>query len=140
MNELCKMCAYEHSDCKGNKEYTSFKCDYYKKPQVFNAKQAAERIAELRWLLDDTLDKYFSLMGRTMWRPLSHIDAGLGTDFPYERDGEWVIVTDGKTISVERIKKDCYDHFYPNGRWFELEDVVAWMPLPEPYKDGDTND
>lgn len=49
------------------------------------------------------------------WIPLSHDDNGLGTDFPYERDGEWVIVTDGKSISVERIKKDAYDHFFPMG-------------------------
>lgn len=69
------------------------------------------------------------------WIPLSHDGDGLGTDFPYERDGEWVIVTDGKTISVERIKKDAYDHFYPNGRWFELDDVIAWMPLPKPYRE-----
>lgn len=67
------------------------------------------------------------------WITLSHDDTGLGTDFPYERDGEWVIVTDGKNISVERIKKDANDHFFPNGRWFELEDVIAWMPLPTPY-------
>lgn len=53
-------------------------------------------------------------------------------DYPY--DGKWVIVTDGKNISVERIKIDAIDHFYPAGRWFELEDVVAWMPLPEPYQ------
>ena len=69
------------------------------------------------------------------WIPLSHDDDGLGTDFPYERDGEWVIVTDGKTISVERIKKDAYDHFFPDGRWFELEDVIAWMPLPKLYRE-----
>ena len=69
------------------------------------------------------------------WIPLSHVDDGLGTDFPYERDGEWVIVTDGNTISVERIKKDAYDHFFPNGRWFELENVIAWMPLPKPYRE-----
>lgn len=74
------------------------------------------------------------------WIPLLHDDDGMGTDFPYERDGEWVIVTDGKTISVERIKKDAYDHFFPNGRWFELEDAIAWMPLPEPYKDGERSE
>ena len=71
------------------------------------------------------------------WIPLSYDDYGLVTDFPHERDGEWVIVTNGKTVSVERIKKDTYDHFFPNGRWFELEDVIAWMPLPEPYKGGE---
>jgi len=66
------------------------------------------------------------------WTPL-HFD-GMSTDFPYERDGEWVLVTDGDNISVERIKKDAYDHFLPSGRWFEIDDVIAWMPLPAPWK------
>ena len=50
------------------------------------------------------------------------------------RDGAWNIFTDGKNISVERYKADAIDHFFPNGRWFQLDDVIAWMPLPEPYK------
>ena len=50
------------------------------------------------------------------------------------RDGTWNIFTDGKNISVERYKADAIDHFFPNGRWFKLEDAIAWMPLPEPYK------
>ena len=50
------------------------------------------------------------------------------------RDGTWNIFTDGKNISVERYKADAIDHFFPNGRWFQLEDVIAWMSLPEPYK------
>ena len=44
----------------------------------------------------------------------------------------------GKNISVERYKADAIDHFFPNGRWFQLEDVIAWMPLPEPYQKGVT--
>ncbi len=73
------------------------------------------------------------------WHPLKWEDEETKCkilDYPY--DGKWVIVTDGKNISVERIKIDAIDHFYPAGRWFELEDVVAWMPLPEPYqKEGE---
>jgi hypothetical protein len=49
-------------------------------------------------------------------------------------DGSWNIFTDGKRISVERYKRDAIDHFFPDGRWFELEDAVAWMPLPKAYK------
>ena len=48
-------------------------------------------------------------------------------------DGTWNLFTDGKSISVERYKYDAIDHFFPEGRWFTVEDVVAWMPLPEPY-------
>lgn len=57
------------------------------------------------------------------------------SNIPWEMDGKWIIVTDGSCISVERIKKDAYDYFYPDGRWFELEDAVAWMALPEPPKE-----
>ena len=49
-------------------------------------------------------------------------------------DGTWAIFTDGSKISVERYKVDIIDHFFPQGRWFEFDDVVAWMPLPESYK------
>ena len=46
-------------------------------------------------------------------------------------DGTWNLFTDGKQISVERYKCDAIDHFYPSGRFFELEDAVAWMSLPD---------
>ena len=46
-------------------------------------------------------------------------------------DGTWCLWTNGKQISIERYKLDALDHFYPSGRWFELEDAVAWMPLPD---------
>lgn len=44
---LCDMCAFKQSDCKGNKDLEKVHCAYYKKPDVFNAKEAAEKIAEL---------------------------------------------------------------------------------------------
>ena len=69
---------------------------------------------------------------RGEWIPLIH-ETDMTTNFPWERDGQWVIVTDGKSISVERFKKDAYDHFFPDGRWFEVEHTTAWMPLPQPY-------
>lgn len=49
-------------------------------------------------------------------------------------DGTWNLFTDGESISVERYKMDGIDHFFPNGRWFEFKDVIAWQPLPDPYK------
>lgn len=49
------------------------------------------------------------------------------------KDGTWNIFTDGRVISVERYKQDAIDHFYPQGRWFDFEDAIAWMPIPE-YK------
>ena len=46
-------------------------------------------------------------------------------------DGTWNLFTDGKNISVERYKHDAFDHFLPPGRWFDFEDAVAWISLPE---------
>ena len=113
------------------------------RPEYLNLQQ--EKLASIEALLrtiynqgwNDAIDEYMSgieaLPSAQQWIPLRFESEG-DTNFPYELDGHWVIVTDGETISVERIKKDAYDHFFPNGRWFELEDVKAWMPLPEPYK------
>ena len=47
-------------------------------------------------------------------------------------DGEWAIFTNGKVVSVERFKEDAYNHFFPASQWFDFEDAIAWMPLPEP--------
>ena len=50
-------------------------------------------------------------------------------------DGEWAIFTNGKVVSVERFKVDAYNHFFPTSKWFDFEDAIAWMPLPEPPKE-----
>ena len=50
-------------------------------------------------------------------------------------DGTWALFTNGRQISVERYKMDAIDHFFPSGRWFELEEAIAWMPLPDPYQE-----
>ena len=46
MRKICERCAYKDSDCKGDKEHGKG-CKYYKKPNVFNAKEAAEQIERL---------------------------------------------------------------------------------------------
>ena len=50
-------------------------------------------------------------------------------------DGEWAIFTNGKVVTVERFKLDAYNHFFPASKWFDFEDAIAWMPLPEPPKE-----
>lgn len=70
----------------------------------------------------DALDFKEKCKEKYRWTPVSE---GL------PEDGEWAIFTDGKHKSIERCKEDALDHFYPAGRWFELEDAVAWWPLPD---------
>ena len=73
----------------------------------------------------DKIREAIKVLGEQEWIPLSE---------QLPEDGTWNIFTDGKNISVERYKMDALDHFWPNGRWFEFDEAVAWMPLPEPYK------
>ena len=102
MSELCKWCAYEHSDCKGNKDIPyNMHCQYYKKPAVFNAKEAAQQIQFLRGVLDQVEEDYYKVK--------AELDK-------YKGDAE----------RCADYSEECQ----PNG----------WMPLPEPYKDGDTDD
>lgn len=59
---------------------------------------------------------------QTRWIPVSE---------RLPEDGTWNLFTDGNMVSVERYKADAMDHFYPNGRWFSLNEAIAWMPLPK---------
>ena len=74
--------------------------------------------------LVEELEKMPSVTPTQNWIPVSE---------RLPEDGTWNIFTDGKNVSVERYKSDAIDHFNPNGRWFSLEEAVAWMPLPQPY-------
>ena len=52
-------------------------------------------------------------------------------DCPMPEDGQEILVSYRKWISVDRCEIDCGCYgLEGNGDW---EDVIAWMPLPEPY-------
>ena len=79
-------------------------------------------------LYDDVMfgiDKLPPVKQEPKWIPVSE---------KLPKNGTWNLFTDGKNVSVERYKSDTIDHFYPNGRWFSLDEAIAWMPLPQPYK------
>lgn len=72
--------------------------------------------------------KYDKMLKEKSWIPLSE---------RLPEDGTWNLFVDNKgRKSVERYKADAIDHFWPESRWFELEEAVAWMPLPE-YKEDE---
>ena len=56
-------------------------------------------------------------------------------DCPMPEDGQEILVSYRKWISMDKCEIDggCYG-LEGNGDW---EDVIAWMPLPEPYKEKD---
>ena len=56
-------------------------------------------------------------------------------DCPMPEDRQEILVSYRKWISMDKCEIDggCYG-LEGNGDW---EDVIAWMPLPEPYKGGE---
>ena len=46
--------------------------------------------------------------------------------------GEEVLVTDGKNVWIDSFDED--DCVYLSGTDTEIDGVIAWMPLPNPYK------
>lgn len=48
--------------------------------------------------------------------------------------GEEVLVTDGKHVWADSFDVD--DFVYLSGTDSEIDGVIAWMLLPEPYKEG----
>lgn len=91
--------------------------------------EAAEAIEDLVFALTCAKE----IIGKR-WIPITWEIPELVTDIPQQYDGKWLIFTDGENISVERVKKDLQDHFFPNGRWFQLTEATHWMPLPPPPK------
>lgn len=81
-----------------------------------------------------------SVTPKPKWIPLTWDESKCNSSFPDDMDGCWAIFTDGKNMSIERGKKDAFDHFFPSGRWFAMSDAIAWMPLPPSMMKEKTND
>ena len=65
-----------------------------------------------------------------------------------EEAGQYLI-----TVKYKHVNDSYEDVYAEHGEWFdgrwdmfcfghcgEVEDIIAWMPLPEPYKDGEQDD
>jgi hypothetical protein len=50
--------------------------------------------------------------------------------------GEEVLVTDGKNVWIDSFDEDAY--VYLSGTDSDLDDVIAWMEIPEPYKENES--
>lgn len=61
MISLCDNCVYRRSDCKGSKSVEKLTCNYYKKQAVFNAREAAEKLATLSKRVEELEEEYYRL-------------------------------------------------------------------------------
>lgn len=98
----------------------------------------AQIIARLYWLSDSSLERkgLDAALCTLLDLPSAQPERWIPVKERLPGDGQWCLVTDGKRVSVERYKVDIIDHFWPSPRWFNVDKMVAWMPLPEPYNLG----
>ena len=123
---LCDNCALKYADCKGDKSLEKTRCDYYKKPIVMNVKELAERVAELEIMAN-----------RYKWTPI--------TEKEPDPDKHVLVTLKWKDDDYEvceldyGVTKYCMNNDSDEDvvRWCKqmIEHVVAWMPLPKPYRE-----
>jgi hypothetical protein len=56
----------------------------------------------------------------------------------WPEDGSWGLWQHKSgALAVLRWKQDAQNHFYPDPYMWNIEDVVAWMPLPKRYSESE---
>ena len=64
------------------------------------------------------------------WRPFKFDEDGLLFNIP--EDGQEILVSRGYSVSHDIFEYDYEEYYLNSGK--EIEEGMAWMPLPEPYK------
>jgi len=82
-----------------------------------------EKCADEHRQLAEWLKELKQLREQTRWIPVSE-------KLPEKEDLYLVSV---KNEHERRYSKTCW--FHGNGNWFARQDVEAWKPLPEPYRE-----
>lgn len=71
--------------------------------------------------VEDVLKILGNMKQESKWVPV--------TEGPPKKDGLYLVSV--KNDHLRKYSKTCW---YSNKNWFARQDVVAWQPLPEPYK------
>ena len=71
-----------------------------------------------RWVISDCLNKIVNLPSAQQWIPCSE-------RLP-DQNGKYLVVGRQKAINILK---------FDGGRWYGKWGVVAWMPLPSPYRE-----
>lgn len=89
---------------------------------------------------DETLikywaDAYFNIGGWNVPKWTKYDDDDPKT---WPEDGGWYIWQHKRGgTKILRWKQDAENHFYPDPYMWDVKDMVAWMPMPEPYREAE---
>jgi hypothetical protein len=95
-------------------------------------------IRDLYFTKGAKLDPYWENLGkpkteRSGWNKYDDNDPKT-----WPEDGSWGLWQHKSgALAVLRWKQDAQNHFYPDPYMWNIEDVVAWMPLPKRYSESE---
>ena len=100
-------------------------------------KEVIGELRELKYMFERRYDKYPTCLEEAInyiyqtpcsWLPIDKekLEAG-----ELIEDGTWCFFTNGESVSVERYKADVIGHFFPPGRFFSLDEAIAFIPISE---------
>lgn len=93
------------------------------------AKEVAEKALDDYVYQGKTIREWIAIIAKNAWIPVSEI-------LP-EKDGEYLTTMKYIGKATGTIYIDVEETFFDAGKSFNVgvnEEVIAWMPLPEPYK------
>lgn len=91
------------------------------------AKEVAEKALDDYVYQGKTIREWIAIIAKNAWIPVSE-------RLPEEQGIYLVTIKSGDTYYRH---VDLFNTSYKNG--FMMPNVLAWMPLPEPYKEGESN-
>lgn len=104
---------------------------------VWKAQKVAIEALEQRWIpiktrpmTEEEKEHYSEILERSFEEVYTILDCTLPDD------GQEVIVSSNGYVGMDIFCRDSTDGCYFEG--YDIDDVDAWMPLPEPYKGGDS--
>ena len=78
-----------------------------------------------RPMTEEETEHYFEYIGQRI------DETNIILDCPLPEDGQEVLVSCGNNVSVDIFVRDTYGCYFADQ---DIDEVTAWMPLPEPYK------
>lgn len=132
LTNICKPCKEERKE-----DYNGVRCRYCQYGDEIDDVEDAPTIEPQKWIpvkfrpMDSEEREYWE---EQFGEELAEKDAVM-FDCPMPEDGQEILVSYRNWISMDKCEIDGGGYgLEENGDW---EDVIAWMPLPEPFKEGE---
>ena len=121
-DSVCGLCEY---DCDHGIDGYANECPGFERDDCFKLKEEYQK----EWTDLSNIPSVEPERNQSGWTKYDDDDPET-----WPEDGSWGLWQHKSgALAVLRWKQDAQNHFYPDPDMWNIEDVVAWMPLPKPY-------